>query len=1369
MKKRFKWKKGLAVLLSACMVLGMVPVQTRAAGAAASGNEKQAESLGSGSDAQTEGSASGDESSDVYELELKDGAYYDEQHVKYTLQADDGTATVAGYDTSYVNDTTFPDDQVEAGNGWEITIPAKVSFGGTEYEVTEIGRYIFLECKQLTKVEFSKDSVITKIDEYTFLGCSIKEITLPESLITIGKGAFRENRLQSIYIPKNVSSIGEDICGYNPQLSEIKVDTENETFNVGLGDVNCIVDSQGRLIQGCSASVIPDKVTSIENFAFSSIDIRNIDFSKLEKNSMGIDDYSFIESVFPEEWEVPECFSSVCFWRSPSLKKVTFHDNNMVLFPIKQPENYGLFYDCSNLQEVVFPSGTSVDSRLYSADYDAFENCKAENLIIYVGEFSDDSVLYQELKAHAYEDHTGNDVVTYGKSETRHYILKKAYRVQFAEDYAGYTLTKAKGCTTLTPIPGDSVRFVINAEDDYKKNVTVYVTDDSGNKTELTKDADGAYTLNNVNENNYKILLENYGECGHESTATYTLDTDESGNSIIIKKCDDCGYEENGKVTATWRHGNKYKDAMLAVSCDNPNIKGVFTITEDVVSGKDNYRYQFTPVAGKCTGYGSVTVTDRSEEEVSKTTNGITYLTVESENDIKTSIGNCSADIHYDSENAVLYINGSETYVVSGMTKKDRIVVNNTKPTTLVLNGLDIQMTSLPAIDLQGTADVKIVLADNTENTLKSTGDYAALQKNDLAANIPNLTIYGPGSLAASAYYGAAIGAEKKKYASKIQFYDAFVTAHSSRGCGIGNGGDTSSDLEGASETDCIINGGSVKATSNYINGIFGGLTVNNGAVVCDFTLRPKDVDGLKKVTKVNEGCVSRADGGKNVYAELKGSATINTLFYADGLIVPEGSTLIVDENQGQMVLNDGKTMQNNGTIIFKGSTNNVLGTIDNNGTIYRHSIGGYSLEDKVVNVGSGIFHEDIDHDGLCDICGEDIGNVTVSYNRDVTVLKGDTLTLSADVTPKKEYADKEITYQWYEADADGNYTKISGATTREYVQKNCSLEVGTTHTYRLQVLCDGIVRYIPFTVTVKKNVEYDGYTLTLGDEIGVNFYMNIPEEARTGNAYMEFSVSGRNGRATETKLSDITAEEDGRYKFTCRVNAIQMAETITAVFHYGENKTVKSTYSVKQYVETILADNKQPEYVKNLVKALADYGYYAQRCLSETRGWTLDQDYAQMLHYSDSPDTSVDLSKYAYLSDGEIPGITDVTKSLSLDSKTAINLFFAFDDRLTQAPSVVVKNAEGNAVDYELTLVNNGRRYRLTIPEIYAHKLGEVYTITVNDTMTIRTSALSYAYAVLQSEQMTDAAKKAVAAMYQYYQAAVSYQKIADYSYSVK
>ena len=176
-------KRGIAVLLSACMVFSMTPIQARAeeAGTSVSGNETQiqaessgsgsetqtqeepsesgsdaqtqakpsgsgsetqmqAEPSGAGSDAQTEGSASGNESSGVYELTEKNGKYYDEQHVRYTLSTDgSNTATVAGYDTSYVNDTNFPADEVEAGKGWEITIPAKVSVDGKQYEVTTVG------------------------------------------------------------------------------------------------------------------------------------------------------------------------------------------------------------------------------------------------------------------------------------------------------------------------------------------------------------------------------------------------------------------------------------------------------------------------------------------------------------------------------------------------------------------------------------------------------------------------------------------------------------------------------------------------------------------------------------------------------------------------------------------------------------------------------------------------------------------------------------------------------------------------------------------------------------------------------------------------------------------------------------------------------------------------------------------------------------------------------------------------------------------------------------------------------------------------------------------------------------------------------
>ena len=234
-------KRGIAVLMSACMVFGMTPIQAGAeeAGTSVSGNETQTqeEPSESGSDAQTEESASGNESSGVYELNENNGAYYDEQHVRYTLSTDgSNTATVAGYDTSYVNDTNFPADK-----GWKITIPAKVSFGGTEYVVMKIGKDAFSSCTQLLKVDFSTDSKVNEIEDRAFWESSLKEITLPESLTSIGDYVFLNNSLSELYIPKNVSFIGTAICAKNKLLSSIKVDPENKVYNVGFGDVNCIV------------------------------------------------------------------------------------------------------------------------------------------------------------------------------------------------------------------------------------------------------------------------------------------------------------------------------------------------------------------------------------------------------------------------------------------------------------------------------------------------------------------------------------------------------------------------------------------------------------------------------------------------------------------------------------------------------------------------------------------------------------------------------------------------------------------------------------------------------------------------------------------------------------------------------------------------------------------------------------------------------------------------------------------------------------------------------------------------------------------------------------------------------------------------
>lgn len=1296
----------------------------------------------------------------VYVLTEKDGAYYDAQGIKYTLSTENGenTATVSGYDKTDIADK-YTDEMVAAGNGWEITIPAKVNLGDTEYAVTKIYKEAFRECTQLTKVDFASNSVLTEIGRQAFWGCSsLNQINLPISLTTIGSTSFAYTKLSAIFIPKNVSKIGGNgggnICNRCSQLQEIKVDPENATYNVGYEkykDINCIIEGT-TILQGCKNSKIPNEVTRLGAGSFCGMDIRNVDFSGCSSVEMGT--AAFTMSILPEDWKIPECFSGLILYGNTSLKRVTFHDE--YLFLDCSSELHSTFSGCSSIEKVVIPDSTKCSTSWY--DDDVFGKSGADNLTVYVGDFNEDNLLLRVLKAHAYEDYTGDKVVTYEKTETRHYILKKAYKVQFDKEYAGYTLAKAKGCTTLTPIPGDSVKFVINSADGYKKkDLKVYVTDDNGTKTILNKDEAGVYTLENVNENNYKICLEGNGVCDH-SVNTYTLE-----NSVVTKVCNDCGNVETGKVTAIWRHTNT-PYSSVAFSCDNANIKGTFAITGTTTSG--GYNYKFTPSDGTYIENEqhtpTITVSSATENMEDTTKNGITYSTVQSETDIN-KIGNCTVDIYYDSNNSVLHIDGSETYLLSGKSTTDRIVVNNTEPTTLVLNGLDIQMTNLPAIDLQGTAEVKIVLADGTENILTATGDYAALQRNNLAENTPKLIISGPGNLTATATgQGAAIGAEKNKYASNIKFINAQITAKSNRGAVIGNGYGTQLDNSKLSTENYVFAGGVVYmecADENY--DISGGITVTDGAVVCGRVVGFIGIDELKEYTKLDgDGFVSRYEVFGSCYTQLKGNVIVDTIFRVDGLTIPEGSTLTVGPNRGQMVLDTGETMTNNGTLIIKGSENNFTGTLDNNGTIYNYEKYGRSIKDKIK---TGILHEDVDHDGNCEICGQDIGNIekiTIpSENGSTTIKQNGSFTFSATVTPKDTDSDPTITYQWYKQDSDNSYTKIDSATTSTYTEENSTLAAGT-YNYRLEAICDGIIRYIPFTVTVKEPVKYDTHSLTLADEIGVNFFMNIPEYARTEGAYMEFSISGRGGKTTKVKLSDITAETDGRYKFTCPVNALQMAETITATYHYGEKETVENTYSVKQYVETVVKSDSENESVKNLVKALADYGYYAQRCLSEVNGWALDRDYAQMSHYTDSFDMSSDfLRNYAYTCEGEVLGITEVSRSLTLDSKTAINLFFAIDDKLTEVPTVNVLDKDGNTVDCELSLVDNGSRYRLRIPGISAHKIGDFYRVTVNNTMIIQMTALSYAYIVLESNWTTAATKNAMVAMYQYYKAAIDYK----------
>ena len=89
-----------------------------------------------------------------------------------------------------------------------VTIPSSVTYNGTTYSVTSIGKYAFYECKSLTSVTIPNN--VTTIGEGAFYECkSLTSVTIPNSVTTIGEGAFSGcSGLTSVTIGNSVTSIG---------------------------------------------------------------------------------------------------------------------------------------------------------------------------------------------------------------------------------------------------------------------------------------------------------------------------------------------------------------------------------------------------------------------------------------------------------------------------------------------------------------------------------------------------------------------------------------------------------------------------------------------------------------------------------------------------------------------------------------------------------------------------------------------------------------------------------------------------------------------------------------------------------------------------------------------------------------------------------------------------------------------------------------------------------------------------------------------------------------------------------------------------------------------------------------------------------
>ena len=307
-----------------------------------------------------------------------------------------------------------------------------------------------------------------------------------------------------------------------------------------------------------------------------------------------------------------------------------------------------------------------------------------------------------------------------------------------------------------------------------------------------------------------------------------------------------------------------------------------------------------------------------------------------------------------------------------------------------------------------------------------------------------------------------------------------------------------------------------------------------------------------------------------------------------------------------------------------------------------------------------------------------------------------------------------------------------------------------------------------PNAPTVEIKPAFKEYSLYLDGQIGVNFYLYLPDGVDWSNEklyYMEFDIKeGTSNSKYQAYNPDFKKTIKGVvcYGFRCYINSAQLAEKITATFHYN-GKTISIKRSVNDYLTQVMEAYKNQPAVYNLMKAIMDYGHYAQEMLAETNGWEIGVKYAAMPCANTYTNADIEAVKtassaYAFKRVSNNASIKSLQATLLLDSDTVFNVYFQSNN----FNGTVLARVDNQGA-YPPPIQSSGRYrgcYLVEILNIPAHKLGEMHTVKIeaNGVTELNVSALTWANLVLKNSAFSDKTKKAATALYKYYIAAVAY-----------
>ena len=137
------------------------------------------------------------------------------------------------------------------------------------------------------------DGILT-IGNYAFDGCTkLKSFTVPESVTSIGKYAYRATGLEEVIIPKHIKNIGTGAFSYT-SIDHIEVSLDNPWYDSRYHCCAIIKTNSNTLVAGFKGTIIPDDVTTIGESAFEGIE--NLSHVEIPKNVTSVKSNAFRES-----------------------------------------------------------------------------------------------------------------------------------------------------------------------------------------------------------------------------------------------------------------------------------------------------------------------------------------------------------------------------------------------------------------------------------------------------------------------------------------------------------------------------------------------------------------------------------------------------------------------------------------------------------------------------------------------------------------------------------------------------------------------------------------------------------------------------------------------------------------------------------------------------------------------------------------------------------------------------------------------------------------------------------------------------------------------------------------------------------------